>query len=187
MCLAIYKPADVSISEARLKSGWLGNSGGGGFCYVRKGQVKVFKEFLKWQDFLEAYNQHLAKNKKSPFLIHFRIPSMGDRSGKNTHPFTFAHGALIHNGTIYGTGAISGSGPSDTALFTARFGDRLTYDNVEDNKKQISEALGYNKIALLYHDGRHQILNEEDGHWVDGAWYSNNYSFSREERFGVST
>lgn len=183
--MAIYKPADKNVSDAHLKGGWQSNPGGAGFAYVKNKKVVIEKGFMKLQDFLEAYATASKKNKKSPFLIHFRIPSMGDRGAGNTHPFAFQHGALIHNGTIYGTNAISGTGPSDTLLFTTRYGDKLTHANVEANKKQIDEALGYNKVAILYNDGTHQLLNENDGHWLGGVWFSNKHFLTAAERFGV--
>lgn len=182
MCLAVFKPADKEVSDEYLKAGWQINSGGAGFAYVRKGKMMVVKELMKLQEFLDAYRLHQSKNKKSDFLIHFRIPSMGSHGASNTHPFLFEHGALIHNGTIHGTGAIHGTGLSDTGKFTERYGPKLTFENVEKNKRAIDDALGYNKIAILYTDGRHQIINESDGHWMDGVWYSNNFFLSMAQR-----
>lgn len=184
MCLAIFKPAGVEVTEATLRQGWIANSGGAGFAHLRGKEVVFQKGFMKLEDFLTAYKKAASKNTKSPFLIHFRIPSMGHRNEGNTHPFPFKHGVLIHNGTIYGTGAINGTGPSDTAKFTDRYGEMLDYDTVERSKKEIVDALGHNKIAILYHDGRHHILNEDGGSWMKGAWYSNRYFLPVGERSG---
>lgn len=183
MCLAIYKLAGVDVPELRLKAGWQGNSHGAGFCYIKKGRVEIEKGFMKLKDFEDAYAAAVKKNKKSPFLIHFRITSMGHSGADNTHPFLFQHGALIHNGTIMGTGATSGVGPSDTAKFADKYGPKLSYLNVETHKKEFDEALGYNKVAILYRDGRHQILNEDGGVWLDGVWYSNKHFLPIAERF----
>ena len=199
MCLAIFKPPGKDVSEAKLKGGWQSNPGGAGFAFVKGKKVVTQKGFMKLQDFLEAYNIARQKNKKSPFLIHFRIPSMGDSTAVNTHPFPFggvnellnnsftSNAALIHNGTIYGTGAVHGAGPSDTAKFTERYGPKLTFVNVEENKKYIDLALGYNKVVILYNDGSHQILNEKEGHWMDGVWFSNRYFLTAAERIGGAT
>lgn len=185
MCLAIFKPPGKDVSDDHLKRGWKHNPGGAGFAYVKGKKVHVEKGFMKLTDFLAAYEAASKKNKKSPFLIHFRIPSMGDNTAVNTHPFTFEHGALIHNGTIYGTGAAHGTGPSDTCKFVERFGSKLTFNNVKEHNKDIGEALGYNRIAILYHSGDHQILNEEDGIWVNGAWFSNKHFLPPAERIGA--
>jgi hypothetical protein len=49
----------------------------------------------------------------------------------------------------------------------------LGYENVQKYKKSWDDVLGYNKVAILYGDGRHQIINESGGHWLDGVWFSN--------------
>lgn len=185
MCLAIYKSPNSTISQEHLSNGWQSNPGGAGFAFVKKGKVEVNKGFMKLQDFLAAYNEAVKKNKKSPFLVHFRIPSMGHRLADNTHPFVFKHGALIHNGTITGTGAIHGTGESDTCKFAKRYGDLLTFEHVNAHKKEINAALSYNKIVILYNDGRHQILNEDDGVWLNGVWFSNKFFLSPQERLAL--
>lgn len=186
MCLAIYKPANSTVSEDHLTCGWRHNPGGAGFAYVHKNKVEISKGFMKLQEFLEAYREAVHKNKKSPFLIHFRIPSMGHSGPDNTHPFQFKYGALIHNGTMYGTGASHGVGKSDTAMFAERYGDRLTYETVEKYKEDMNEALSYNKVVLLYHDSRYQILNEKEGVWLKGAWFSNKFFLPADERAALT-
>lgn len=185
MCLAVFKPAQLEVAEDHLRRGWQSNPGGAGFAHIKGKKVHIEKGFMKLQDFLSAYATAAKRYKKSPFLIHFRIPSMGDSTAVNTHPFTFASGALIHNGTIYGTGAAHGHGPSDTCKFVEKFGDKLTFKNVQEHKREINQALGYNRIAILYHDGSHQILNEEDGIWLNGVWFSNKHFLPPAERIGT--
>jgi len=183
LCLAIYKPPGKDVAEANLKGGWQANPHGAGFAYVRNGKVEIEKEFMKLQDFLTAYEAAVKKNKKSPFLIHFRITSMGHSGPGNTHPFQIQNGALIHNGTIYGTGATHGVGPSDTAKFAERYSTKLTFQSVEENKKELESALSPNKVAILFNDGSHQIINEATGYTIDGIWYSNNHFLHAAERF----
>lgn len=173
MCLAIFKPAGVELPEPSIRSGWIGNPDGGGYAFVKEGSIVVRKNFGKLAEFYAAYKKDAEENAGSPFIVHFRIRSMGDRSLDNTHPFEFEHGVLIHNGTLTGTGARSLEGPSDTKLFADKFGKYLTYDNVEKYKKDFEEALDYNKIVLLYPDGRHHILNEDKGETDNKVWYSN--------------
>lgn len=173
MCLAIFKPAKCSITEETLRAGWLGNSDGAGFAFVRNGKVQIQKGFMSVKEFLEAYDKAMKANRKSPFVIHFRIRSKGDRSADNTHPFQIKNGVLIHNGTLEGTTAEYNKGKSDTLLFSEKFADKLDYDTVSANKRDFEDAIGYNKIVLLYDDQRHIILNEGLGTWHDDVWYSN--------------
>lgn len=177
MCLAIVKPGPAVIPESHLRQGWISNSDGAGFSYIKEGKVCIEKGFMELKDFLAAYQVASTKYKSSPFLIHFRIRSMGNKTADNTHPFVIAGGALIHNGSLDGTGAQYGEGPSDTAMFAARFAADLTFDIVNNNKKEFDSALGYNKMCMLYDDGKYAIINEKDGVWKDDVWYSN-HSFT---------
>lgn len=182
MCIAIVKPAGVDVSEETLSICWRSNPDGAGYAFVEDGKVVIRKGYMKLKDFLKAYEEDKAKD--SPFLIHFRITSQGSKDEFNTHPFSIKDGAAIHNGTLDGTGAEYGKGPSDTKIFLRQFGDWLTYDNVEKYKKELGDAIRTsNKIAMLFSDKRYQILNESMGNWHEGAWYSNytyrNYSGTR--------
>lgn len=174
MCLAIYKPASVTISEDNLRNGWIGNPDGGGFAFIQDDNVEIRKGFMTLKDFMAAYKLASEEHPDSPFLIHFRIRSMGARDQSNTHPYRLPDGgALIHNGTISGTGASYDNGDSDTQLFVRKYGDSLTFDIVNECKSDLEAALDYNKVAMLWSDGRHIILNESIGQWSEGAWYSN--------------
>lgn len=173
MCLAIVLPAGKSIPDNHLIEGWRRNPDGAGFAYVHKGKVVVKKGFMKQQDFMDAFLKERKKHPNKNFLIHFRIRSQGDRLAANTHPYEYQHGAMIHNGTISGTGAIYGKGKSDTELFLDKYGEQLSFDTVQEKKVQLGTALDYNKLAFLFRGGSFLIVNEEKGVWEDGVWYSN--------------
>ena len=174
MCIAIYQPAGAKISVESLRECWVRNSDGAGFAYVDGGRVVVEKGFMTLKQFGTAYKAALDKfGEKSPFLVHFRIRTHGNKDADNTHPFNIKGGVLIHNGTISGTGAGGGISKSDTALFCEKFGNDLTFENVEKTKKQLEDALGWNKLVMLYDDGRHQIVNEKEGIWHERVWFSN--------------
>lgn len=173
MCLAIYKPAGVDIPTENLHQGWVKNSDGGGFAYVKGKRVVVSKGHMMWKDWIEAWDKAIKANPKSPFLAHFRIRSMGDRGPEHTHPYSFKHGVMIHNGSLRGTGAVYGTGPSDTQKFLEAVGDNFTKEATEKHKLNIGNLIGYNKLVFLYPDKSHVIINEIDGVWDQGVWYSN--------------
>jgi predicted glutamine amidotransferase len=174
MCLAIFKPAKVSIPQEHLRNGWIGNSNGGGYAFVNKKKLTVRKGIMTLKEFEEAISKDLKQYSKSPFVIHFRIRSQGDMSAENTHPFNIAGGVLIHNGTLDGTGAMYGTGESDTSKFCNLFGDKFTHAWVEENKAALERAIGdYNKFVMLYENGKHHIINEKAGNWSGDVWYSN--------------
>jgi glutamine amidotransferase len=173
VCLAIYKPADVDVPEIHLQNGWIRNPDGAGYAYVHKGKVLIKKGFMLLKEFMESYNDSKKKFKKSPFLVHFRVRTQGDRSEANTHPFPIEGGALIHNGAISGTGAAFSQGPSDSAMFAEKYKDKLKKGVILKYKEGWDLALKHNLLVLLYDDGGHVIINEEDGIWDNGVWYSN--------------
>lgn len=172
MCLAIVKPGNLVIPTDYLERGWQYNPDGAGFAFVKDGKVEIKKGYMSLKDFLGAYNKYWEENKKSTFLIHFRIRTFGAKGPYNTHPFEIKDGALIHNGSVSGVGAQS-DGPSDTALFARKYSNVLSYDTVHKHRAEFEDAVGYNKIAMLYHDGRYLILNEKAGDWDNDIWYSN--------------
>lgn len=174
MCLAIVQPAGKDIPIGNLQAGWIANNDGAGYAFVRDGKVHIRKGFMKLKEFLPSYTADRKDCPESVFLVHFRITSMGDRSEANTHPFPIDGGALIHNGTLTGTGATYGSGPSDTKLFAERFSKHLSWNFVTAHRPKWDDACRNSKIALLYDDNSYQIINEQDGKWDDGVWYSNN-------------
>lgn len=173
MCIAIVIPEGVTVNKDYLHNGWCANSDGGGFAYVRKGKVKIVKSLMKWKTWEDAYYTAREANPDSPFLVHFRIRSAGSNTADNTHPYALKTGAVIHNGTLTGSGADWYRGPSDTAKFVEKFGEHLTYDNVLSKKLAMEAAIGYNKLAFLFNNGKFVIVNEDAGHWDDDVWYSN--------------
>jgi predicted glutamine amidotransferase len=173
VCLAIFKPAKVILPEESIRNGWISNSDGGGYAFIDKKKVVHRKGIMTLKEFGEAYAADSKQYKKSPFAVHFRIRSMGDKSPSNTHPYPIAKGMLIHNGTIDGTGAVGGVGESDTAKFCKMFGDQLTYEWVKEHKEELETAIGWNKLVMLYDDGKFHIINEKSGLWVGDVWYSN--------------
>lgn len=186
MCIAIFKPKGVDISEETLKACWENNPDGAGYAYVGRGRLIVRKGLMNYESFIASWRDRVARyGKTSPFILHFRIRTHGTGDEINTHPFRIKDGALIHNGTISGTGASSaGVGESDTSLFAKMFYDKLTPEFLRDNLKQFGSAIGYNKMVFLFRNGEHYIANEDVGSWSDGVWFSNSGYRTFDERWG---
>lgn len=178
MCVAILKLPAGSVTEDRLRACFNNNRDGGGFAFVKDGKVVINKGFMEFKDFMDAYALALAENKDSKFLIHFRIATAGAVSPANTHPFPVSGGALIHNGHMFYT--LRSAEKSDTRLTAEKLStllpDRATWFLAKD---VLAKELGsYNKVAVLFDDGEHLILNEDNGKWENNVWYSNTHSFS---------
>ena len=186
MCLAILKKAGATIPVDHLSNGWVSNPGGAGYGFVKNGKTESRKGFFKLREFMAAYNKDVEDNPDSPFLVHFRIPTYGAQDASNTHPFRIDNGLLIHNGSFTGTEAKSNTGSSDTALFASMFAKNLSFKFVQDHKKELEDAIGYNKVALLYDDKSYTIINEASGYWVDDVWYSNtSYKRYSQNNYGM--
>lgn len=173
MCLAIYKPSNITIPDDHLTQGFVRNSDGAGFAYIKGKKIVVSKGHMTSKEFMAAYKDAVAKYKNSPFLIHFRIRSLGERGQDNTHPFEFQHGVLIHNGTITGTGAEYNKGDSDTKRFAEMFGEHMGYDKLSKMKDDFGKCISGSRLVLMYPDKKFLIINEHLGEWEGGAWYSN--------------
>lgn len=184
MCIAIVTTPGKRMSEKALFRGWSINQDGGGIAFVRKGRVEIRKGFFKYNDFHKAYSDAFDEvGQESPFLIHMRIGTSGLKNANNTHPFYIKPqsgpaGAMIHNGILF-TPAGAFKGPeddrkSDTRVLVEAFNNILRLQDVLQARFDLGVAIGRgNKLAFLYDTGDFVIINEEEGYWDDGIWYSN--------------
>lgn len=181
MCLALYKPAGVEVNWDALETGMKYNSDGAGFAVAVDGQLIIEKGFFRWDDFrkaFEPFSEHAS-------VVHFRLATHGDKNKANCHPFSLADFggdnlpvAVIHNGIFF-------DAPSDQKQWSDTWHvcrDVLhplwqmhpkifgTDAMVTMGDKFVGSA---NKLVFLAADGTATIWGEANGHWKDGAWYSN--------------
>lgn len=185
MCIAIVCPIGTTVSNEKLYRGWTINNDGGGFAYVDENdRIVIKKGFNKYGEFHAALTEAMsAYGSTSPFLIHMRIRSQGDKGMENTHPFLITpeegpEGALIHNGTMFSpTGEWVGTAEdkkSDTRVFAEILSSVLCYDDVLAGKALLGKAIGHSRMAFLYANREYVILSEtSQDRWEDGVWYSN--------------
>lgn len=177
MCVAIVQPKGKRIPVDRLLSGWESNGDGGGFAYVRKNKVEISKGHMTYPAFEKAYLEACEKYADtSPFLVHMRIRTSGLTDKDNTHPFRIKGGAMIHNGILFSPTKDDEKNYkdfSDTRIFASRLHNVLTKNDILIGKDKLEASIMWNKMAFLYDDGDYVILNEDEGNWHDGVWYSN--------------
>lgn len=177
MCIAVVKPVGADVSDDTLRSCVEYNRDGIGYCFVEDGRVRVKKGFFVETDratlggFLPAFRADLERvGDKSPFFIHFRASTGGGRTPENCHPFLFDHGALMHNGYFFS--AVGNK--SDTNLLTEGVSKHLKKEKVLAAKEDLAKFWGVNnKVGILYTDASYVIINEEQGVWDSGVWFSN--------------
>lgn len=173
MCVAIVKKPEGKITDEVLDACYRANSDGAGFAWVEDGKVMVDKGYFDFNRFLEEYRKVEARvGSKSNMFLHFRISTGGTKTQENCHPFMYEHGALMHNGYLF---AVYGD-ESDTNLFTKRLGKNFSKEGVVMHKPALEKIIGQgNKLAMLFADGSYNIVNEDQGSWIDGVWFSNCY------------
>jgi len=183
MCLAIYQPAGVEVSEKYLRNGFSNHADGAGFAWAVNGQLHVKKGIFD----VEEVISHYQTIKQYPCLIHFRKATHGTVDELNCHPFLFNDGklALIHNGVLSIKCEIEGW--SDTAHFVKLVLEPMIKRNnvpINDGALQylLATSIGTDKMAIMDGDGNTYVINEEKGKWDGGVWYSNtSYSWDTKE------
>lgn len=183
MCVIVVQPAGLELSGNKFRNCWNRNSDGGGFAYIADGEVVVDKGYFGMSNMLTQYRKTRGVYPDSPFLLHFRIATVGPVDGDNTHPFQVRDDLVMaHNGTISGFG---NKEMSDSLDFAQRVLAALKPGWEEDEVISwlVEKTLGWSKIALLRNDGALTILNEDRGVWVDGLWFSND-SYKKVKFFG---
>jgi hypothetical protein len=176
MCIAIFKPANNTISKEILEECFKSNSDGAGFMVSVNKKLIIKKGFFTFNEFWEAWKPY----ENEIAAIHFRIRTHGEINLVNCHPFAINTGlGFIHNGVIMGFGLKE---TSDTHHFNedilkplvSKYGNNiLTNTSI---KYLIESKIGYSKFVVLDRHGNYSIFNEEKGHWNNGVWYSN-YSY----------
>lgn len=175
MCLLICKPKGISIPEEYLMKGYVGNSHGTGFAYVKDGTVIIDKGYFDYKKFLTSYLEK-TNNQTKAALVHFRFATHGAKDVDNCHPFKVGRFAMAHNGVMREFGYSEKR--SDTAILAQHLNVLAGYNNEIIKSQGLFNFLGdcismTNKIAFLDVDESFYILHERSGHWDDGVWYSN--------------
>lgn len=178
MCIAILKPEGLSVTKETLRNCFQNNSDGAGFAIARRGKLIVRKGYFTFDKFWRAYRAETAKDNPVA-LIHFRIATHGTVNEDNCHPFKVSNDlAFIHNGII-NISTKSDETKSDTQHFNMgvlqpvyeRMGKDMFM--LPAMKYLLGTSVDGSKLVFLNRRGEHSIINESDGVWVEGVWFSN--------------
>lgn len=174
MCIAILTLADQHLDRETFFRCWESNSHGAGIAYSNGKEMVVAKELRSKEKFWALYKRHREANPSVPMLVHFRIRTHGERDIVSTQPIQINQNlAYIHNGVI--SGVPDHKKYSDTVMFKRLILSRLPngfHLNVA-HKALIEKFVGWSKLIFLDVKNRWSIINEKQGDWVDGIWYSN--------------
>ncbi len=174
MCIAIMKKEGSVITADTLWNCWQSNPDGAGFMYAEDGKLHMEKGFMKFKDFLAAYDKVGDK----VAVLHFRIKTHGGINPENTHPFMVDNDlGFVHNGIIHNVDHVD-KDMSDTYNFNEQI---LKPMNAEDDEflmkdwkwNLLKAFIGSSKLIFLDSAGGYAIMNEKAGEWSNGVWYSN--------------
>lgn len=187
MCIIVAKKKGIKMpSVETLKNCWLANDDGAGFAFSALNNVKIFKGFMTFEDFLLALQavEKTVDTTETPFILHFRVQTHGGQQKRLTHPFPLSNKdeklsslvcdtdcAIAHNGIIHGKAYDNGK-DSDTYLYIKKVLARQRISNIR--KKNWLESLSRetgSKWAFLTKNG--QLYTAGQFVENDGVLYSN--------------
>lgn len=184
MCLLTFMREGVTANIEDLTNGALYNDDGFGFAVhagssIITGHGMVFDQVL--EQFLKVRSKH-----QGVAMFHSRITTHGKTDVSNCHPFRVGGDNLTvvgHNGMLP-IKIDKTEHRSDTRIFAENYlpslggvyalDDKDTFDSLEKWSK------GSKLVIMTANQWANQdwyILNERDGHWEDGVWWSN-YSYA---------
>lgn len=179
MCLLIYAMPNHNIPVEHLREAAASNPDGFGFA-IRTRKRIITHRTMEIDDAIERWNYERTRNMSAHALFHLRITTHGGTNVENCHPFIVEDGVVLaHNGMLP---IKEKEGMSDTRQFATEW---LPYMGVDvlDDPDEFSEierfAQGSKMVILSNSDKLSKplyMVNERDGHWNNGIWYSN-YSY----------
>ena len=179
MCVISYLPAGITTTENYLQNAVASNPDGFGWA-VRTNDKIITGRTMDPQRGIDRFMELRSRHMGHDATFHARITTHGTTELSNVHPFRVAdeRTVLFHNGTLP-INVAKGDHRSDTRIFAE---DRLPHMGLEalDSKKRrkgLEKWMGWSKMVIMTtrSDMKNTayILNEDDGHWNDGAWWSN--------------
>lgn len=188
MCIAILNLKNT-LKREYITNSYNNNYHGAGFAYSNGESMVVYKTDKGASAFYKAYKAARKKNPDIPFLLHFRISTHGTISHDNLHPFVINDKvAFIHNGMVDLTGHSSYDKRSDTRYLCEEILAKLPdgWQHSAGVHSLLSEIGGWSKFVTLDLEHKWSIINEDQGHWHEENWYSNNSykSYSTKVNYG---
>lgn len=179
MCMLTFLSPDAYPDVEALTNGAEMNDDGHGFAIVTKhARNPIVRRYMSSKVAIEEFDRLRAQYPDGPALFHSRWGTGGEVTTRNAHPFRVdRQTVLAHNGVLpRAMQPGKGDWRCDTRLFAE---DMLKGEDLSDTKvrNQIAYVIGKsNKLVILSTRLDYKsfyIVNEDQGHWVDGVWYSN--------------
>lgn len=182
MCLLTYFPEGVMPDAEALQNGALFNDDGHGYAIVDvAGNRIIVDRGMDAKEMIQDFAVMRRAFPDGPALFHSRLATDGLINLLNVHPFPIggdSRTVLAHNG-IMPLRPPKHDPRSDTRVVAEDFVPRA-YGTLRRRRARLAfeKWMGiWNKVVILSVDPRFRdhgfILNEDEGHWHEGIWYSN--------------
>lgn len=184
MCLLTFFPDGVQPNADALLRGTFFNDDGHGYAIVdRVGNRIITDRGMEADDMIDSFCSMRERYPHGPALFHSRFGTDGLISSSNVHPFEVGgdrRTVLAHNGVMPAKARPSATDPrSDTRIVAEEIIPKQ-YGGLRRRKARLAfeRWMGAtNKIVILTVNPRYRdnafILNEKEGIWDEGIWYSN--------------
>lgn len=185
MCLLTYLPEGIQPNTVALTRGAKFNDDGHGFAiviprYGKHGRILVRKS-MKAAKLINEFAMLREVYPDGPALFHSRITTDGVTDLFNCHPFMLSgdkRTVIGHNGILpKSVRPDKGDPRSDTRIFAQEVAGKFAL-HTQLGRTLAGEWMGsFNKIVVLSVDPTFDqygyIVNEDEGIWDEGIWYSN--------------
>ena len=193
MCLLTFIPEYTKVDGNLLACGAENNPDGFGFA-IHAGREIIHNSGLNFHQIYDQF-ESLRNIHHGPALFHSRITTHGGTTLDNCHPFQIGRDTqtvMAHNGMLP---IEAKGGKSDTRIFAEElfpsWGGAATLNSRKMRKKLSKFASGSKLVFLSANPDVNEdftIINEKDGHWEDGVWWSNSsYSWMPRRYYGGGT
>lgn len=181
MCILTMLPAGVLPNAVHLYAGAEANPDGHGYAIVA-GERIIIGKGMDADKMITEFEAVRKLYPDGPALFHSRIATAGVVNEYNVHPFYVGgdtRTVIAHNGIMPRAVQPGKSNPaSDTRITAEKFLPQFGSLRYRGNRKRFERWMTTaNKVVLLTVDKRYKenayILNEDQGVWDEGIWYSN--------------
>lgn len=184
MCLLTFFPPGQMPDADALRTGAHFNADGHGFAIVTANREIIVRKSMNAEELIEQFMALRTEHCTGPALFHSRYATHGTIDVGNCHPFAVAGDGktvFAHNGIMpANVQPLKGDRRSDTRITAENFIPEQFGNLGSKKRRKLFEEwmTNSNKAVILSVDGaqypeKYFILNESQGIWDDGIWYSN--------------
>lgn len=181
MCLLTYFPEGKQPNAAALKEASRTNRDGFGYAIVIPEERRILvNKSMDFESMLKAFLADRLFYPNGPALFHHRLATDGVTDTYNVHPFPINNDkrtVMAHNGIFSQCRPGKDDHRSDTRIVAQSFARHFKLRSARGRRKFGGWMGKYNKVVILTVDpsyGKHGfIINEDQGIWDGGIWYSN--------------